>query len=105
LEYNDILHIGKGWTCSLCKLDTFGLAYENWTGLVYGVVNAWFWYVWTDLVYECMVLVCLDRFSKCMVLVYLDRFGKCMVLICLDKFGLWCGKCMVLVNGFGQILK
>jgi hypothetical protein len=45
--------IGKGWACSLCKfelqlffwidfgvfkkLDTFGLAYENWTGLVYGV--------------------------------------------------------------------
>jgi hypothetical protein len=41
------------WTdfCVFKKLDTFGLAYENWTGLVYGVVNAWFWYVWTDLVY------------------------------------------------------
>jgi hypothetical protein len=75
--------------CVFKKLDTFGLAYENWTGLVYGVVNAWFWYVWTDLGYECMVLVCLDR------------FGKCIVLVCLDKFGLWCGKCMVLVNGFG----
>jgi len=67
--------------CVFKKLDTFGLAYENWTGLVYGVVNAWFWYVWTDLGYECMVLVCLD------------------------KFGLWCGKCMVLENGFGVILE
>jgi len=32
------------------KLDTFGLAYENWTGLVYDVLNAWFWYIWIDLV-------------------------------------------------------
>jgi hypothetical protein len=32
------------------KLDTFGLAYVNWKGLVYDVLNEWFWYIWIDLV-------------------------------------------------------
>jgi hypothetical protein len=54
------------------KFETFGLADENWTGLVYSVVNAWFWYIWTDLVNAWLWYVWTD-------------------------FGLWCGKCMVLV--------
>jgi len=50
------------------KLDTFGLADENWTGLVYGVVNAWFWYVWADFGLRC---------------------GKCMVLVCMVLVKAW----------------
>jgi hypothetical protein len=88
------LYIGKGWTCSLCKLDTFGLAYENWTGLVYGVVNAWFSYVWTDLVYECMVWYVWTNLVYGVVNAWF--------------WYVWTNlgyECMILVDGFGQILE